>query len=243
MRVAVFGDIHGNLRALEAVLADARAHDIDHYIFLGDLIYNGLDPQLCFDRLMQIQPLITIKGNSDWYIEQIPTFTPRTAEEKQLLKFYKYTSIRMGKQSREKVATFSSAERVELGGVSFLACHGSPYDDTEGLYADRPFAPLLSKKLSLEQVDVVLSAHTHIPADFHREGLRFINPGAVGYSFDKDTRASWAMLTLNEGVMNVKFRKVEYDIKRYAEEVAHALQSFPLFAGLLHALQNATQSA
>jgi len=238
MRVAVLGDIHGNLRALEAVLSDVKTCDVDQFIFLGDLVYNGLDPQLCYDLLMATKPMVTIKGNSDEYLEQIPTFTIRNKEDEQLLKLYKYTAIRMSDEAKRAVAAFKDREYLDLEGVTFLACHGSPYSNTEGLFERKPFAPLLSKQLAAEKVDVVLSAHTHLPADFSREGIRFINPGAVGFSFDGDTRPSWALLTLDKGVMSAKIRRVEYDINRYKMEVEHAIQSFPLFKALLYALDH-----
>jgi putative phosphoesterase len=238
MRVAVLGDIHGNLRAMEAVLADARTNDVEQFIFLGDLVYNGLDPQHCYDALMAVKPMVCIKGNSDGYLEDIPTFTVNNENDKQLLKFYKYTSIRMLEDAKASVAEFLPVKRFDLEGVTFLACHGSPYSDTEGLYATEPFDPVLAKKLANEKVDVVLCAHTHVPADFNRNGIRFINPGAVGFSLDGDTRASWALLTIEKGVMTVKIKRVEYDINRYKAEVEHAIQSFPLFSGLLHALEN-----
>ena len=238
MRVAVLGDIHGNLRALEAVLADIKTCDVDQFIFLGDLVFNGLDPQLCYDLLMEKSPLVCIKGNSDEYMERIAGFKAKSADDEQLLKFYKYTSIRMKKEAKEAMAGFKDVEYLELEGVSLLACHGSPYSNTEGLYEKKPFAPLLSKELAGEKVDVILSAHTHVPADFNREGIRFINPGAVGYSFDGDTRPSWALLTIDKGVMTAKYRRVEYDINRYKMEVEHAIQSFPLFSSLLYALDH-----
>lgn len=238
MRVAVLGDIHGNLRALEAVLSDVKISDVDQFIFLGDLVYNGLDPQLCFDLLMETKPLVCIKGNSDEYLEQIPSFTVKNKEDEQLLKLYKYSAIRLRDGAKAAVAAFKESERLDLEGISFLACHGSPYSNTECLLERKPFAPLLSKRLATEKVDVVLSAHTHVPADFSREGIRFINPGAVGYSFDGDTRPSWALLTLDKGVMNVKIKRVEYEINRYKMEVEHAIQSFPLFKGLLYALDH-----
>ena len=187
MRVAVLGDIHGNLRALEAVLSDVKTSDVDQLIFLGDLVYNGLDPQLCFDLLMETKPLVCIKGNSDEYLEQIATFTVKDKDDAQLLKLYKYTAIRLQDEAKAAVAAFKDSAHLDLEGISFLACHGSPLPNTEALTERKPFAPLLSKQLAAEKVDVVLSAYTHVPADFSREGIRFINPGAVGYSFDGDT--------------------------------------------------------
>jgi len=75
MKLAVLADIHGNLRALEAVLADASQAGAEDIVFLGDLVYNGLDPQMCYELLMKYKPIVTIKGNSDELYQIFSRFT------------------------------------------------------------------------------------------------------------------------------------------------------------------------
>ena len=241
MKIAVFGDIHGNLRAFEAVLADVKASGAQHTIFLGDLVFMGLDPQLCFDLLMKQNPMICIKGNTDKNLEEVSTFEPQTEYEELLLKHIKYCDLRMFPKAKKQLALFSDFKRIELEDVSTLCCHGTPYSDKEGIFKNEPFSPSLSKKLAQEQVDLILSAHTHIPADFIRDGIRFINPGAVGYSFDGDVRASYALLTIEGATVRCTHRRIEYDIKRYMMEVEHATEGFPLFSLLLSALEKGRQ--
>ncbi|MGE4583157.1 MAG: metallophosphoesterase [Sphaerochaeta sp.] len=237
MKLAVLGDIHGNLRAFEAVLTDAKASQVDQIIFLGDLVYMGLDPQLCYDLLMEQNPLVAIKGNTDEVFTILASFHAENELQEQEYKLMKYTDIRMHEKAKQKVSQLPSTKRLEIGSFSLLCCHGSPYDSNEALRSDEPFSPSLSKKLAQEHVDIILSAHTHKSADFVREGIRFINPGAVGYSLDGDVRASYALLTIEGSEITSRIHKVEYDIKRYIREVEHALQGFPLFKNLLQALE------
>ena len=236
MKCAVLGDIHGNLRAFEAVLTDAKASGIDSIIFLGDLVFMGLDPQPCFDLLMEQKPFVVIKGNTDGNLEKISELTGKSYSDERMIKLIKYADIRMQAQAKKQLASFPTSKRVELEGFSLLCCHGTPYSNDEGLYQNQPFSPSLAKQLADEQVDIVLSAHTHIPADFQRDGIRFINPGAVGYSFDGDVRASYALLGLSDGTVNCKIRRVEYDVKRYLMEVEHATEGFRLLERLQYTL-------
>lgn len=236
LKCAVLSDIHGNIRAFEAVLADAKASGADSVIFLGDLVFMGLDPQLCFDLLMEQKPLVTIKGNTDGNLEMIKLKTANALYDEPMVKLVKYADIRMNTQAKKKLADFLPTKHIDIEGLSLLCCHGTPYSDTEGLCQNQPFSPSLAKQLAAENVDIVLSAHTHIPADFQRDGIRYINPGAVGYSLDGDVRASYALLSISEGVATCKIRRVEYDIKRYLKEVEHASEGFKLLDRLVYAL-------
>ena len=84
MKCAVLSDIHGNLRAFEAVLADAKASGADSIIFLGDLIFMGLDPQLCYDLLMEQKPIVAIKGNTDEFLEHITELKGTSSKDEQI---------------------------------------------------------------------------------------------------------------------------------------------------------------
>ncbi len=237
MKLAVLADIHGNLRALEAVLADAAQAGAEDIVFLGDLVYNGLDPQMCYELLMKYKPIVTIKGNSDEYLEKIPSFVVNNQEDEQLLKHYKYTSIRMRKKARDEVAAFDLTKQLEICDVNILACHGTPTSISDGLYETDETTPILAKKMKEEGIQLVLSGHTHIPSDFTVDGVRFVNPGAVGFSLDGDTRPSYAIIECIDGKVRVQFRRVEYDTKKYILEVEHALEGFPLFKFLRYALE------
>ena len=237
MKLAVLADIHGNLRALEAVLTDASQAGAEDIVFLGDLVYNGLDPQMCFDLLMKYKPIVTIKGNTDEYLEKISDFVVKNDDDAHLLKHYKYTSIRMGKKARETIAAFDLVKKFEICDVSILACHGTPTSIKDGLYENDPETEVLVKEMKEEEINLVLSAHTHIPSDFTKDGVRFVNPGAVGFGLDGDTRPSYAIIECIDGKVRVQFRRVEYDTRKYIQEVEHALEGFPLFKLLHHALE------
>lgn len=238
MKLAVLSDIHGNFRALEAVLQDAKGLGVDHILFLGDLVFMGLDPQPCFDLLLSYKPLVTIKGNTDAQIEGVKAIKPNDEEEKLWRKFVRYTDIRLKPETKTTIKSWPIVQRGEIGEDPFIFCHGSPYSFDEAITEDIDPKSELYRKLMAEDASVILCGHTHIPADFMLGDKRIINPGAVGYSFDEDVRASYAFMDIHSNRINAIIRRVEYDRELYMNEVKHATHSFKYFSSVLYALEN-----
>ncbi|MDY0289780.1 MAG: metallophosphoesterase family protein [Sphaerochaeta sp.] len=238
MKLAVLSDVHGNYRALEAVLLDAKGLGVDHILFLGDLVFMGLDPQPCFDLLMANKPLVIIKGNTDAKIEGIKATNPVDVEEKLWRKFVRYTDIRLKPESKAIIKAWPIVQRGEIGNDPFIFCHGSPYSFDEAIRKDMETSSELYKKLMQEDASVILCGHTHKPADFTLGDKRIINPGAVGYSFDQDVRASYAFMDIHSNKINVTIRRIEYDRELYINEVRHASHSFKHFSSVLYALEH-----
>jgi len=239
MKLAVLSDVHGNFRALEAVLLDAKALGVDHILFLGDLVFMGLDPQPCFDLLMANKPLVTIKGNTDSHIEGIKATNPTSDEDKLWRKFIRYTDIRLKAESKALMKAWPIVQRGEIGNDPFIFCHGSPYSYNEPITEAIDPTSELYTKLMAEDASVILCGHTHIPADFMLGDKRIINPGAVGYSFDGDTRASYAFLDIHSNKIQAIIRRIEYDREIYMHELRHASHSFKFFSSVLYALEHA----
>ncbi len=238
MKLAVISDVHGNYRALEAVLLDAKGLGVEHILFLGDLVFMGLAPQSCFDLLMAYKPLVTIKGNTDALIEGIKETNPTTLDEQLWRKFIRYTDIRLSPESKKVVKGWPIVQRGEIGNDPFIFCHGSPYSYNEAITEDLDPNSTLYKKLMAEDASVILCGHTHIPADFTLGNKRIINPGAVGYSFDGDLRASYAFMDIHSNKINAVIRRIEYDREIYMQEVQHASHSFKYFSSVLYALEH-----
>jgi len=239
MKLAVLSDVHGNFRALEAVLLDAKALGVDHILFLGDLVFMGLDPQPCFDLLMANKPLVTIKGNTESNIEGIKSVKPKNEQEKLWRKFVRYTDIRLKPEAKAIMKSWPIVQRGEIGNDPFIFCHGSPYSYNEAITEDIDPTSELYTKLMAEDTSVILCGHTHIPADFMLGDKRIINPGAVGYSFDGDTRASYAFLDIHSNKVNVIIRRIEYERDIYMNEIRHASHSFKYFSSVLYTLEHA----
>jgi predicted phosphodiesterase len=120
MRIAVIADIHGNLPALEAVLADIKGRDVDRTINLGDCVSGPLWPREVCDLLMARDDL-TIRGNHDRWVSG-PDPARMGASDR-------YAFSRLNQNHRSWLGALPTAD-AEHG---ILACHGTPTDDNQYL--------------------------------------------------------------------------------------------------------------
>jgi len=202
VRVAVLSDIHGNLAALEAALADVKKHKPDHILVAGDLVFYGPRPAETVDRLRALQAdgAAIIAGNTDIavadfdyaaafpWLDDVPVGHVAAAE---------WAHEQLSDEQLDWLRGLPSERRVWADGVLVLACHGSPGSQTAGLPTD------LDPTVTVERVTrtdarVIACGHTHI-ADVRELGRKLIlNPGSCGVAFDGDPAACWALLTVPE---------------------------------------------
>jgi putative phosphoesterase len=175
MRLAVLSDVHGNLPALEAVLAEVASLEVDAIVCCGDTVA-GPFPQECLGRL-QLAGARFLRGNADGFSPRAPAGT------------WEWIAAQLDAESlrflEELPITF------ELGGVRF--CHGSPRDEDEILTMVSPDERF---RAALEGVEerLVVGGHTH--TQFVRElddGRRFANAGSVGMPYEHRAGAYWAV--------------------------------------------------
>jgi len=179
MRIAFLADIHGNLFALEAVLADCRACRVEGYVFLGDLVMIGSRPREVFQTLEALKPLAWIKGNTDGWLEEIqPGFVPSSPQEAEILGLFEYGARHLDEAMRTALSSKPMAQRLDLGGAPVMICHGSPCSYSQGI---RPgmAAEELDACLGPGSFRELVCAHTHIPMNFIHRGVRFLNFGSV----------------------------------------------------------------
>ena len=219
MRYLVLSDIHSNLAAFEAVLADAG--QFDKIWCLGDVIGYGPQPNECIERLQSL-PHICVAGNHDW-----------AAINKLDVSAFNPDALRACLWTREQL-TPSNWEFVEdlpetLVEDSFTIVHGSPrYPIWE--YITRPAVAMAN--FAYFDTAYCLFGHTHIPVVYAFDGLHntcdafmmpeydpvplemerlLINPGGVGQPRDGDPRASYVILDMEENT--IEYRRVEYPIE------------------------------
>ncbi|QGP78644.1 metallophosphoesterase family protein [Sphingobium sp. CAP-1] len=176
MRIAILSDIHGNLVALDAVLADIAGHRVDHVVNLGDILSGPLWPGETADRLMALN-LPTIRGNHE---RQLLTLAPDRMGASD-----RYTDSVLLPQHRDWIA--SLPESLWLT-ADVLMVHGAPGDDLcywlESLDGDRTRAATgqeVEARAGGMAAPLILCGHTHVPRIHRRVGGGLIvNPGSVG---------------------------------------------------------------
>lgn len=218
MRVLVLSDIHANLTALEAVLADAGV--VDAIWCLGDLVGYGPDPNECIQRLQWLPNLSCLVGNHDAAVlGRLDLFTFNTEARQALL----WTQNVLKPKNREYLD--SLPERLVVGSVTLV--HGSPrlpiweylldtYNATQNFaYFDTPYCFVGHSHLPViyQMVDGRIHADLIIPKERESIALRpraILNPGSVGQPRDRDPRAAYAIFNPDE--LTWELHRVPYDI-------------------------------
>jgi putative phosphoesterase len=221
-RVTIFGDIHGNLPALEAVLADIEAHDLAPLYCLGDLVGYGTFPNEVISIIRE-RNIPTLMGNYDQGVGNSSddcgcAYTSKDAEAlgKRSIAWSNQNTTDENKLFLKQLATHFP---FQLGELRLRLVHGSPRKINEYLYEDRPDATM-ERLLDLAEADILVCGHTHIP--YHRvlpSGRHVVNAGSVGKPKDGNPQACYVILEIRENDLNVIFRRVPYDIERAAQAV------------------------
>lgn len=235
MRIAVLADIHGNIRALEAVQSDLRQFSPDLIVNLGDHLSGPLQSALTADALMDAG-YISINGNHD---RQLLTFARAEMGPSDLAADAQLTDAH-----RAWLRTHPATRVVDS---TILLCHGTPSSDTTYLLEEVSAAgvhmakvPAIRARLSgAPQFELVLCGHSHIQRSIDlADGQLAVNPGSVGlpaYTDDSppyphviesgSPLARYAILDRRAGRWNVQFRALEYDWHASSQEAAAANRS------------------
>ncbi|WP_161880319.1 metallophosphoesterase family protein [Deinococcus alpinitundrae] len=215
MRAAIFGDIHGNLPALEAVLADLRRHAPDVLICLGDVAMTGPFPAECLHLVASLNCPV-VMGNADAeLLSPWPAFQPRgLPDEREIYELDGWSHAAVGERERRLVRTYQPTVDL-LPGV--LAFHGSPQSNTEVLNAETPEARLNELRAEFASASRWIGSHTHRPLLRTLEGWQLLNPGSVGLPFElrngvyvNVARAEYLLLDRLGEHWNAQFRQVAY---------------------------------
>ncbi len=181
VRIALISDLHGNLLALEAVLAEVDRLGCDQLICLGDVATLGPMPREVIAKLLALG-CPCILGNHDAFLldpDLIHTYT----EAPEVVDAVDWCHEQVTDADRAFLATFLDRLEVPLpGGRTLLLFHGSPRSHMEDLVADTPSATL-DEALDGHTADVLAGGHTHIQLAREHRGMLLVNPGSLGLPF------------------------------------------------------------
>ena len=220
--VTIFGDIHGNLPALEAVLTDIETHDLTPLYCLGDLVGYGTFPNEVIATIRE-RNIPTLMGNYDQGVGNSSddcgcAYTSKAAEAlgKRSIAWTNQNTTADNKLFLRQLATQFP---LQLEGLRVRLVHGSPRKINEYLYEDRPDATM-ERLLDMAEADVLVCGHTHIP--YHRvlpSGRHVVNAGSEGKPKDGNPQACYIVLEVTEDNLNVTFKRVLYDVERTAQAI------------------------
>jgi predicted phosphodiesterase len=225
MRYLVLTDIHANLEALEACVADAHGR-YDQTLVLGDLVGYGGDPNAVVELVQSLEPIAIVRGNHDKVacgLEQAEGFNAVAKSAA------KWTLEVLKPEHRDWLCALPEGP-IDVDDVVQI-CHGSPFDEDAYIFDETDAI----RALKFSNRQLCLFGHTHYPVTFElsndsfdsvgsasapqmqvqmRDGCKYlINPGSVGQPRDGDPRAAYA-------IVDTKVRLVELYRTRYAVEDA-----------------------
>ncbi len=230
MKYALLSDVHGNLPALEAVLADIDARPNMGAIFhLGDLVGYAPWPNEVV-ALLRERGIQGIAGNydsttaTDYKHCGCKYEDPRQEELSHLS--YAWTRAHVSVETKRYLGALPFRLDVRplgghVAGPKLILVHGNPVLNTVYWTEDRPdrFCSQMAEIAGAKGGDVVAFGHTHKP--WHRvlEGIHFVNTGSVGRPKDGDWRAGYVLLDMGEAEPLVEVIRVEYDVQRAAAAI------------------------
>ena len=205
MQLGVISDVHANIVAFDAVLSDMP--EVDLVVCAGDVVGYNPWPGECVDRIRD-SSIPTIMGNHDRAVVtgEYPGFNDMAVAG------VEHAREHLSDGQIEWLATLEPEQRLVEDRVKMV--HGHP-DDPDHYTRPEEFSPDL-----LEDEDLLIMGHTHVQHhEIYDEGM-VVNPGSVGQPRDRDHRAAYTVVDLDE--WTVDERRVEYDTDAVIHEVVDA---------------------
>jgi predicted phosphodiesterase len=235
LRLAILSDIHGNLTALKAVLLDLEERGgVDRTVCLGDVATNGPQPREVIEFLRGSE-WPCVRGNMDEMLanratEELGTEVPRE-ERRRIQRLDTWTGEQLSDSDRAYLATLKPRIASHPGdSPSFLLYHGSPRSNTEGIYSTMPDDELRTR-LKGRRAAVFAGGHTHAQMLRRLDGSAVINPGSVGFPFQRTptgrilhpSRAEYAIVSSLNYAVDVELLSAPYplaDLRRVVRDTA-----------------------
>ena len=225
MRFLILSDIHGNIDALDAVLARSPPDSYDRLLVLGDLVGYGANPNEVVERIFELEPEVIIRGNHDKVSSGVaePDSFRRVAAEAA-----RWTRKTLTPKNRERVAALPAGPKTVNREVE--VCHGTPFDE-DTYIADEEDAV---RAFAASRRHICFFGHTHVPVAYvqresdvavthpipggpdttvinvDKKWRYLVNPGSVGQPRDTDSRASYAVYDSRKP--SIEIRRVPYRI-------------------------------
>jgi predicted phosphodiesterase len=211
MRVAAFSDTHGNLLALEAVLADIEKHGpFDSLLMAGDLVAGGPRPA---ETLARVQGLTcpVVLGNTDYYL-----FADREALDAAALKgserrMNSWAADRIGPTGIEYLRALPRSLKLDGPGGGIRMVHANP-DDLEAHIAPDENEAAVARRLAAVREPVLVFGHLHIAYQRRIGALLLVDVASVGFPRDGDQRAAWAEIWHDGTNWKATIHRVLYDV-------------------------------
>jgi predicted phosphodiesterase len=224
-RVALLSDIHGNLLALEAVLAELAARGpFDHIVVAGDLVWSGPWPAEVVDRVRALEAHV-IQGNTDAFFAHSPDETPPGKQAGRFAEHLAWMQERLGLERTAYLANLPFSFRVSpTSGHDLLVVHANPFDLERTLTPalnDAELEALLVGDDGALDWRVLAFGHLHTPYQRRWRERLLVDVASVGLPMDGDPRAVYVVLTWDGAIWRAEHHRVFYDVPEVIHEMLY----------------------
>ena len=249
MRFAVISDVHGNLPALEAVIADVKEQGVNAYALLGDYIFDFPHAAKIVMRMRELPNAFIVKGNKEGYLQGLAKEDPTTWHSEQMGVIHQ-TFRELALQDTQYLMALPQKLCMPLDdGMRACLMHVSPLPIKEGgvpLSSGRlaremgqnppmhgAYLQMVQKVLDSDEAinafsdidaQVVLFGHTHLQWHGYCGGKLVLNPGSVGLPLDFDTRAAYTIIEQRGAGFIVSERRIPYNREALIEHIKPCLR-------------------
>ncbi|NJN18549.1 MAG: metallophosphoesterase family protein [Oscillochloris sp.] len=206
MRIAIIADIHGNLLALEAVLADLERQRIDRLIVAGDMVIGSPDSAACWERIKALHVPV-VRGNHERYLVEYCTDGDASLNSRQFAPVA-YAAAQFNPLEKAAIAELPQSYRPSEA-PDVLVVHASLRSDRDIIV--RSTGPDELAAQFPAPANLIIRAHQHIPAERRWVGRRIVTAGSVGLSLGGDTRPHYLIAEQRRSGWRISQRSVGYD--------------------------------
>lgn len=222
MRIGIISDIHNNLPALEAVLAQLES--CDRVICCGDIIGIGPWPEQTVQRLKQIPDLIAVRGNHERYLlESLPEQTLTSGEKEMTdeeVRYHRWEHSCLSVDSIRFLHGLPYRQTLEIERRTVAIQHyAMDYDNLYVNFTSEPNPEIIAQLFEDVSADVVIYGHAHAPYVCQKDGKWFFNAGSVGCPGRSKDVAHAGVLTLTADELRFELLEVSYDVAQVVAEI------------------------
>jgi predicted phosphodiesterase len=207
-RLAILADIHANLPALEAVIADMQPFQVDQVIVAGDMINWGPFSVEVAERVTRLGWAV-MRGNHEYYL--LDYDTPRAPEHWKDYDTPRWLDKLLGGRWKNTIAAWPETLSLRYPDAPLLhVAHASPGNVWQGIYPTMP-NHVVEPMLAAVNEDYIICGHTHLAMDRRVGRWRIFNPGSVGVPLDGQLSARYMILDGDANGWRPTFRRVSFD--------------------------------
>ena len=211
MRIAALYDVHGNLPALEAVLAEVEREDVDLVLVGGDVVSGPL-PRESLAALTELgERAHFIRGNGDREVVEIRDGSRR---EREAGMSDPWIADQLTDEQAAFLAGIPERAALDVDGIGpVLFCHATPRSDEE-LFTRLSSDERVRAMFAGAAERVIVCGHVHVQNDRRLDDKRIVNAGSVGMPYEEEPGAYWLLLG-----PDISFRRTEYDLEEAAARI------------------------